>query len=307
MPRKGKKLVTALVTSTLMTKKIKGAKKLEQVFCIWYSVTFKDQIKALLESKSEVNVMSQVFAHQLGLKIQKTNIGAQKIDDTTLETYGMVVSSFSILDKDGRERFFEESFLLIHLKPDVMLRMPCLTLSNTDINFQARDLQWRSYTTGDVLSTTKQVKLIGKKEFALVALNLEHETFIVHVAAFGLDSGDEVHPLKRTQIAHLKVDGALPKVPSEYADFADKFSPKFVLELSEHIRINNHAIELVDDRQPLYGPIYSLGLVELETSKAFVVCQPEKVLIPLRKDTISRLHCFSSRYLNGRRANQGHT
>ena len=56
--------------------------------------------------------MNLAFTSQLGLKIWKTNVKAQKIDSTTLETYGIVVSTFSMSDKDGRERFFEESFLL---------------------------------------------------------------------------------------------------------------------------------------------------------------------------------------------------
>ncbi len=85
--------------------------------------------------------MSQAFAQQLGLKIRKTNVGAQKIDSTILETYGMVVSTFSELDRDGRERFFEESFLLADVSLDIVLRMPFLTMSNADVDFQARDLQ----------------------------------------------------------------------------------------------------------------------------------------------------------------------
>ncbi len=67
----------------------------------------------------------------------------------------MVVSTFSVSDKDGRERFFEESFLLADISPDSMLGMPFLTISNTDIDFQARNLQWRSYTTGEVFPTTR--------------------------------------------------------------------------------------------------------------------------------------------------------
>ncbi len=67
----------------------------------------------------------------------------------------MVVPTFSVSDKDGRERFFEESFLLVDVKPNIVLGMPFLTMSNADVNFQAQDLQWRSYTTGDVLSTTR--------------------------------------------------------------------------------------------------------------------------------------------------------
>ncbi len=228
----------------------KTEEELERVPCIRYPVTFKDQTKALLDSGSEVNAISQAFAHQLGLKTRKTNVGAQKIDGTTLETYRMVVTTFSVSDKDGRERFFEASFLLADVKPDVVLGMPFLTMSNADVDFQARDLQWRSYTTGDVLPTTRRVELIGKKEFAAAALDPEHEAFVVHVAALSVDSGDEVHPSRRAQIANLKADEALTEVPSEYAYFADVFSPKSAAELPEHTEINDHAIELVDRWQP---------------------------------------------------------
>ncbi len=114
--------------------------ELEQVPCIWYLVIFKDQTEALLDSKSEVNTMNQAFAYQLGLKICKTNVGAQKINGTILKTYGIVVSIFSVLDKDGRERFFEENFLLADVKLNIVLGMPFLIMSNADIDFQARDL-----------------------------------------------------------------------------------------------------------------------------------------------------------------------
>ena len=56
-----------------------------------------------------------------------------------------------------------------------------------------------------------------------------------------------MHPLKRAQIAHRKADEALTKVSSEYANFADVFSPKFTAELSKHTRINDHVIKLIDD------------------------------------------------------------
>ncbi len=59
-------------------------------------------------------------------------------------------------------------------------------------------------------------------------------------------------------------------MPSKYADFANVFSPKLAAELSKHIGIIDYAIELVDDRQPLYGPIYSVELMELETLKAYI-------------------------------------
>ncbi len=109
----------------------------------------------------------------------------------------MVVSIFSVSDKDGREKLFEKSFLLADIKPDVVLGMLFLTMSNAHVDFQARDLKWRFHTTGNVLPTTRRVDLIGKKKFVIAALDPEHEVFIVYVAALSKNLGDEVHPSKR--------------------------------------------------------------------------------------------------------------
>ncbi len=49
----------------------------------------------------------------------------------------MVVSTFFVTDKDGSKRFFEESFLLADVKPDIVLEMPFLTINNANIDFQA--------------------------------------------------------------------------------------------------------------------------------------------------------------------------
>ena len=111
---------------------------------------------------------------------------------------------------------------------------------------------------------------MGKKEFAVAAFDSKNKAFVIHIPALSVDPGDQMHPLRTAQIAHLKADKLFSKVSSEYADFADVFSPKLSAELLEHMKINDHAIELVDDWQPLYGAIYSLGPVELEILKAYI-------------------------------------
>ncbi len=182
----------------------------------------------------------------------------------------MIASIFSVSDKDGRGRFFKKSFLLADIKPNIVLGILFLTISNADIDFQAQDLQWRFYTIGDVILITKQVELIGKKEFVAVTLDQEYEVFVVHIVALSVDLGYEVYPSRRAQIAHPKADKALSEVLSKYADFVDVFSPRLAVEYPEHTGINDHAIEFVDDWKPLYGPIYSLGPVELEILKAYI-------------------------------------
>ena len=71
---------------------------LDRVPYISYLVQFrKDKGKdvlALLDSGSEVNAMTPAHAAHLGLKVRVTDVGAQKIDRSSLATYGMVIAAF---------------------------------------------------------------------------------------------------------------------------------------------------------------------------------------------------------------------
>ena len=155
-----------------------------------------------------------------------------------------------------------------------------LTLSGANVDFSGRELRWRTCTTEEDLPTTRRVELMGKKEFAAAALDPEHKTYIVHVGSVSSDASPsssasqlelDVHPSRRPQISGLIAEEAPTKVPAEYSDFADVFSPDLASELPEHTGINDHAIKLVDGcQQPPYGPIYSLGPVELKTLKAYI-------------------------------------
>ena len=49
----------------------------------------------------------------------------------------MVISTFFVLDKNGRESFFEKSFLLANIKLYIIPGISFWTINNTDIDFQA--------------------------------------------------------------------------------------------------------------------------------------------------------------------------
>ena len=77
----------------------------------------------------------------------------------------------------------------------------------------------------------RQVKLIDRKEFAAETLDLKHKTFIVHILAFNVNSGDEVYPSKKAQITYLKADKAPTKGFSKCADFVDILLLKLTIKL----------------------------------------------------------------------------
>ena len=190
----------------------------------------------------------------------------------------MVVAAFLVEDKANQVIFFEETFLVTNISPEVVLGMPFITLSGADVDFLGHELRWRTYTTKEVFSTTRCVELVSKKKFAAIVLHPEHETYVIHVGSVSSNVSPDSSSLKlnvylyrRPQVFGLIAEKAPTKDPSKYSDFADVFSPDLASKLPKHTRINDHAIKLVDGcQQPPYGPIYSLGSAELETLKAYI-------------------------------------
>ena len=117
---------------------------LDRVPCICYPVQFRKNkgrdVLDLLDSKSEVNAMISAYAAHLGLKVRVTNVGTQKIDGSSLTTYGIVIAAFQVVNKLGRSWFFQETFLLADISMEVVLEMPFLTLSNADVQFVEKKL-----------------------------------------------------------------------------------------------------------------------------------------------------------------------
>ena len=163
---------------------------LARVPCIHYPLRFrkdkKNEVRVLINSGSKVNAMTPAYASKLGLRVRRTDVGAQKIDGSTLKTFEMVLASFQVEDKLGRARFFQETFLLADISVEVVLEMSFLTLSNTDIQFAEKELTWRSYIAAEALPTIKWVELNDKKEFAKAALDENVEAFVVHVTSLSL-------------------------------------------------------------------------------------------------------------------------
>ena len=77
--------------------------------------------------------MILVYASELGLRVHQTNVEAQKIDGSTLETFGIVLASFQVEDKLERAWYFKETFLLTNISMEVVLGISFLTFSNADI------------------------------------------------------------------------------------------------------------------------------------------------------------------------------
>lgn len=61
---------------------------------MWFK---KNQVKiqALLDSDSKINVITPAYAARLSLKVFPTNVKTQKIDNSILKAFGIVLAIFS--------------------------------------------------------------------------------------------------------------------------------------------------------------------------------------------------------------------
>ena len=78
-----------------------------------------------------------------------------------------------------------------------------------------------------------------------------------------------IHPARNAQIALLLAEKV--NVLVEYTDFVNVFLKESAKVLPKRTGINEHAIELEEGKKLPYRPIYSLGPVELETFKTYIM------------------------------------
>ena len=96
---KAKKLaiVSATSLSVTVTSIEDILRPLERVPYIHHPLYFQKDLqetRALIDLGSEINAMTPAYAAKLGFEVQKTDIGAQKIDGSTFDTLRMVLADF---------------------------------------------------------------------------------------------------------------------------------------------------------------------------------------------------------------------
>lgn len=90
------------------------------------------------------------------------------------------------------------------------------------------------------------VELIGKIEFAKVALNKGSKSLEMHVVVLKAEAS--IHPVRVAQIAAPEWDKVSIKIAIEYTDFSNVFSSDLPMKLPKNTGTNDYAIELVEEK-----------------------------------------------------------
>ena len=86
------------------------------------------------------------------------------------------------------------------------------------------------------------------KEFAASALGDDDKSLCGSVL-----KAKNVHPFRQAQIASLDIEEVPVTIPAEYSDYTDVFPSDSATALPKYTGINNHPINLVDNKQPSYA------------------------------------------------------
>lgn len=147
---------------------------LECILYIYYLVHFQEDqvnIKTLIYSDSEINIMYLAYIKKIELSIQNIDIGVQKINSSALAIFDMMIAAFLINNKDKKIQFFKEIFLLANVSLDIIFEMFFFTLSNANVKFLKQKILLQAYIMAKTLHTTCQVEVIDWKKFAATILD----------------------------------------------------------------------------------------------------------------------------------------
>lgn len=160
----------------------------------------------------------------------------------------MGIVSSSIDNVNRKSWFLENTFLWVDISIDITHKMLFFNICNVSVNFTNWKLKKRLYINIKVLHIILWEELIGEKEFAVITLNPNNETWIIYVSfLISSDLDLEIHFSWIAQIVFLNTNKTLTSVHFESTNFVDICFINLATKLLEHIKINNYTIDLVED------------------------------------------------------------
>ena len=213
-----------------------------------------------LDSGAEVNVISQRFAVEEGMKpIKDAKLPRPTwMDGNSVYCYGAHRVKLSLCDSWGHVKEFETIFYAIDKEgPPLLLGMPGLAQEGIVIDLAARTWHFK----------------IEKHTLELVHAHKFAKSLLKQPEVYALMVADNSSPLPNPMIGAVETQtGLLPTaaptvLPEELIEYQDVFSTEEAGRLPSH-QGNDHAIETTAD--PPYGPLYNLSTKELEVLRTYL-------------------------------------
>ena len=88
----------------------------------------------------------------------------------------------------------------------------------------------------------------------IIVLDVDSKTFMLSIVALTVPTIMPIFHFRIVPVASL----ISMEIFAKYSNFLDIFFSDSIAELPKHIKMNNNSIDLLKEKQPPYGLIYSL-------------------------------------------------
>jgi hypothetical protein len=214
-------------------------------------ISDRDDLEALVDPGSYLNLIDAVLAKELGLewKPLPRRIAASAANGSTLTMYGVSEVSITLYDAKGQLRTETVPFLVTDLrKYPIYLGMPWVSDVNPMLDYKKKELIWRPQEEV-LLSSFVHIDVEPSREFKQTVLSGTADLYIMHVSS-----------VRNTHIGRL---------PKEYRDFEDITSEDTASQLPQH-GPQDLAIELEPETKPPFSPLYNMSETELAALRKYI-------------------------------------
>ena len=251
-------------------------KSLSKRRCIQLEMEAKGKmLKALLDSESEINLISRAMVKQLKLPPFLINEKACGIANTKLKTFGIHFLTVAVIDKNGNQRFFEEFFLKVSINEDLIFGMSWLELATSNVDWRNHIIKW-SLDSVFIMPTARRLEIINEKLMMDDLLVGDFVAYVLHVRIHKENAKNlrNVHKFRKTRISvalqNKKIEEKIEiAISKEWQHIKEPFRKDLIYELPKH-ESSDHAIDLEEKTQLSYGFIYSLSKLKLKVFKAYI-------------------------------------
>ena len=235
------------------------------------------KILTIIDSKTEINLISNVLAKKL--KLISFNVFICEImiiDNNRIKFYDVYFVRLEVSNENDINRFFHESFLEIDLSWDISLDLSWMQLFEAKINWKDNKIKSWHLSISNFFFIMNRIEKIESKELVNDVMNEKNETFVMFVRAFNDEKIDlqKIHIERRVQInstlLKIKEKSNIKIIMLEILKkFVEITKKKKVYELSNH-EFDDHSIDLKSNKKSLYEFIYSLFENELTILRIYL-------------------------------------
>jgi hypothetical protein len=233
---------------------------------------------ALVDLGATYNFISQAVADRLGLEAVRAGRRKKQkkllppittVNGETLRTTAVVRQMVQMCNSTGTKRSHAINFVVADIAHyDLILGMAWLQKQNPDIQWDTGVWHWRTHTNAE----DEPIRLVSAGAFVAIMRAVRTQGYELHLHKLDRDPAGDV----------LMATGPEPTVPEPYRAYAQVFSEADSESMPSH-GLQDLAIELLDGKQPPWGPIYNLSKKELDTLRSYLEVQHMRSWIRLSK------------------------